>query len=183
MVTEDQHCGLTATGPSDMRPGIAFHEDRLSAEAALDDCGDSLRGRGQGVEIERRRLDFDKRPEVLDHRLDTDSRGSMRRHRPRLPAEMASGPANRRPWEDPYMPVRRPVDVPIREESIRLGQFLKLADLVEVGSDAKELILAGEVLVNGEPETRRGRQLRVGDVVELDGRLARVAGRGHASAR
>jgi ribosome-associated protein len=75
------------------------------------------------------------------------------------------------------MPVRRPVDVPIREESIRLGQFLKLADLVEAGSDAKELISAGEVLVNGEPETRRGRQLRVGDVVELDGRPARVARR------
>ena len=75
------------------------------------------------------------------------------------------------------MPVRGPVDVPIREESIRLGQFLKLADLVEVGSDAKELISAGEVLVNGEPETRRGRQLRVGDVVELDGRPTRVARR------
>lgn len=75
------------------------------------------------------------------------------------------------------MPARRPVDVPIRDESIRLGQFLKLADLAETGSDAKELILAGEVLVNGEPETRRGRQLRVGDVVELDGRPARVARR------
>jgi ribosome-associated protein len=73
------------------------------------------------------------------------------------------------------MPARRPVDVPIRDESIRLGQFLKLADLAETGSDAKELILAGEVLVNGEPETRRGRQLRVGDVVEFDGRAARVA--------
>ena len=75
------------------------------------------------------------------------------------------------------MPARRPVDVPIREESIRLGQFLKLADLAETGSDAKELILAGEVLVNGEPETRRGRQLRVGDVVEFGGRPARVARR------
>jgi ribosome-associated protein len=75
------------------------------------------------------------------------------------------------------MPARRPVDVPIREESIRLGQFLKLADLAETGSDAKELIAAGEVLVNGEPETRRGRQLRVGDVVEFDGRPARVARR------
>ena len=75
------------------------------------------------------------------------------------------------------MPVRRPVDVPIRDESIRLGQFLKLPDLAETGSDAKERILAGEVLVNGEPETRRGRQLRVGDVVEFDGRPARVARR------
>jgi ribosome-associated protein len=75
------------------------------------------------------------------------------------------------------MPVRRPVDVPIRDESIRLGQFLKLADLVELGSDAKELLSGGEVLVNGEPETRRGRQLRVGDVVEYDGRSARIARR------
>jgi ribosome-associated protein len=75
------------------------------------------------------------------------------------------------------MPARRPVDVPIRDESISLGQFLKLADLAESGSDAKELIVAGEVLVNGEPETRRGRQLRVGDVVEFDGRPARVARR------
>ena len=73
------------------------------------------------------------------------------------------------------MPARRTVDVPIREESIRLGQFLKLADFAESGSDAKERILVGEVLVNGEPETRRGRQLRAGDVVELDGRAARVA--------
>ncbi len=73
------------------------------------------------------------------------------------------------------MPVRRPVDVPIREESIRLGQFLKLTDFAESGSHAKEMILAGEVRVNGEPETRRGRQLQVGDVVELDGRTARVA--------
>ena len=75
------------------------------------------------------------------------------------------------------MSERRPVDVPIRGESIRLGQVLKLADLVEFGSDAKELIRAGEVLVNGEPETRRGRQLRVGDVVEFDGRSVRLARR------
>lgn len=80
------------------------------------------------------------------------------------------------------MPVPRPVDVPIRDESIRLGQFLKLADLVELGSDAKELISDGEVLVNGELETRRGRQLRVGDVVEYDGRAARVARRPESAA-
>jgi ribosome-associated protein len=72
------------------------------------------------------------------------------------------------------MPVRQPVDVPIRDESIRLGQFLKLADLAEFGSDAKDLISSGRVLVNGEPETRRGRQLRVGDVVKFGGRSARV---------
>lgn len=74
------------------------------------------------------------------------------------------------------MPARRPVDVPIRDESIRLGQFMKLADLVDYGSDAKEPIADGQVLVNGDPETRRGRRLRSGDVVEFDGRSARVAG-------
>ena len=60
-----------------------------------------------------------------------------------------------------------PEDVPIREGVIRLGQFLKLAGLVEHGGQAKEVIAAGEVAVNGEAETRRGRQLHVGDVVRL----------------
>ena len=68
-----------------------------------------------------------------------------------------------------------PVDVPIRDESIRLGQFLKLANLVETGAEAKPVIADGAVLVNGEVETRRGRQLAPGDVVTLGGRAARVA--------
>jgi len=75
------------------------------------------------------------------------------------------------------MPAHRPVDVPIRDESIRLGQFMKFADLVEVGSDVKDALAEGEVLVNGEQETRRGRHLRIGDVVEFDGRSVRVASR------
>jgi ribosome-associated protein len=65
-------------------------------------------------------------------------------------------------------------DVPIREDSIRLGQFLKLADLVDSGADAKALLGKGVVSVNGEPETRRGRQLRKGDVVTFGKRSARV---------
>jgi ribosome-associated protein len=64
--------------------------------------------------------------------------------------------------------------VPIRDESIRLGQFLKLANLVDSGSDAKALLAEGVVLVNGEVETRRGRQLARGDVVGLGGAEARV---------
>ena len=66
-------------------------------------------------------------------------------------------------------------DVPIRDESIRLGQFLKLANLIDSGSDAKELMIQGAVTVNGEVETRRGRQLAVGDVVSLGGVSSRVA--------
>ncbi len=65
-------------------------------------------------------------------------------------------------------------DVPIRDESIRLGQFLKLANLIDTGSDAKELMIQGLVTVNGEVETKRGRQLAVGDVVELGGQRSRV---------
>lgn len=61
----------------------------------------------------------------------------------------------------------QPFDVPIRDESIRLGQFLKLANLVDHGSEARPLVAGGHVLVNGEVELRRGRQLRVGDVVTL----------------
>jgi len=66
-------------------------------------------------------------------------------------------------------------DVPIRDESIRLGQFLKLANLIDSGSDAKELMIQGAVTVNGEVETRRGRQLVPGDLVALGGAVSRVA--------
>ena len=66
-------------------------------------------------------------------------------------------------------------DVPIRDASIRLGQFLKLAGLIDSGADAKSVIADGLVSVNGEVENRRGRQLRLGDVVTFSGRGARVA--------
>ena len=60
--------------------------------------------------------------------------------------------------------------VPIRDASIRLGQLLKLADLVDDGSEAKEVLLRGLVQVNGEVETRRGRQLVPGDTVTIGDR-------------
>ena len=68
-----------------------------------------------------------------------------------------------------------PVDVPIRDESIRLGQFLKLANLVESGAEAKPVVGSGRVRVNGSVETRRGARLRPGDVVDLGGTAVRVA--------
>ena len=52
---------------------------------------------------------------------------------------------------------------------IRLDQFLKLTGLFATGGQAKLAIQAGEVLVNGEPETRRRRQLQSGDAVVWDG--------------
>ena len=65
-------------------------------------------------------------------------------------------------------------EIEISTDTIRLGQFLKLANLVDSGSDAKFLLAEGELSVNGEAETRRGRQLRNGDVVEYDGIEVRV---------
>lgn len=65
-------------------------------------------------------------------------------------------------------------EVSIRDESIRLGQLLELANLIDSGADAKAVIAEGRVTVNGEVETRRGRQLRSGDVVAFEGRAARV---------
>ncbi len=53
------------------------------------------------------------------------------------------------------------------EPVITLGQALKASDLVGSGGEAKVLIQAGEVLVNGEVERRRGRKLVPGDVVEV----------------
>ncbi len=57
-----------------------------------------------------------------------------------------------------------------QSETIQLDQFLKLMNIVSSGGQAKHLIQLGEVLVNGEVETRRGRKLRAGDFVEYDGK-------------
>jgi ribosome-associated protein len=64
--------------------------------------------------------------------------------------------------------------IKINSGIIRLGQFLKIAMMVETGGEAKTRVQTGEVLVNGEIETRRGCQLRHLDVIELDGISAQV---------
>jgi ribosome-associated protein len=66
--------------------------------------------------------------------------------------------------------------VAIRGESIRLGQLLKLAGVIDAGGEAKELLAGGDVLVNGEAESRRGRQLHPGDVVSAGAVELRVTG-------
>jgi ribosome-associated protein len=65
--------------------------------------------------------------------------------------------------------VAEPTPVEIRDDVIRLGQFLQLAGIADMGSDAKILLAGGEVTVNGEVDRRRGRQLRAGDVVAFQG--------------
>jgi ribosome-associated protein len=66
-------------------------------------------------------------------------------------------------------------EVPIRGEVIRLGELLKLAGVVSTGGEAKLLLGSTEVRVNGELESRRGRQLRAGDEVLVGDEALRVA--------
>jgi ribosome-associated protein len=65
-------------------------------------------------------------------------------------------------------------EIEIRGDVIRLGQLLKLADVADSGADAKLLLADGQVTVNGEPESRRGRQIHRGDVVVAAGRELRA---------
>ena len=68
-------------------------------------------------------------------------------------------------------------EIQISGDTIRLGQLLKLSGIAESGGDSKALLFAEVVRVNGVPETRRGRQLHDGDLVEARGEAARVAAR------
>jgi ribosome-associated protein len=65
-------------------------------------------------------------------------------------------------------------EVQIEGDVIRLGQLLKVAGIVDSGGEAKELIANGGVTVNGETETRRGRQLHAGDLLAAAGQEVRL---------
>ena len=64
--------------------------------------------------------------------------------------------------------------IKLRDDHIKLGQALKAAGLVESGVMAKELIVDGQVRVNGETDTRRGRKLYAGDIVTFNGEEIRI---------
>ncbi|WP_018296724.1 RNA-binding S4 domain-containing protein [Corynebacterium lubricantis] len=66
------------------------------------------------------------------------------------------------------------MDVAIHGDSIKLGQFLKLANLADTGGHAKELIATGQVIVNGEEVAQRGLVLHDGDEVRVGGVTATV---------
>ena len=65
-------------------------------------------------------------------------------------------------------------EIKLRDEFIKLGQALKAVGYVESGVDAKDVIQSGLVLVNGEIDTRRGRKLYDGDLVEFDGQQIKI---------
>lgn len=60
------------------------------------------------------------------------------------------------------------IEISADETMIRLGQLLKFANVVTDGAEAKSLLAAGAVRVDGETDTRRGRQVSVGSVVDID---------------
>lgn len=66
--------------------------------------------------------------------------------------------------------------IKLREDYIKLGQALKAAGLVQTGADAKTAVQNEEVRVNGEVETRRGRKLVDGDIVEFNGGKIKIEG-------
>ena len=63
----------------------------------------------------------------------------------------------------------RTIELRPGEDTIRLGQLLKLVDAVPTGAQVKDVLFSGAVTVNGEAEDRRGRQLHRGDVVAVEG--------------
>jgi ribosome-associated protein len=65
-------------------------------------------------------------------------------------------------------------EIKLRDEYIKLGQALKAANLVENGGFAKEVIVNGEVLVNGQVEYQRGKKLVDGDIVEYQGNQIKI---------
>ena len=65
-------------------------------------------------------------------------------------------------------------EIKLRDDHIKLGQALKAAGLVESGVMAKEVIVDGQVRVNGETDTRRGRKLYAGDIVTFNGEEIRI---------
>ena len=65
--------------------------------------------------------------------------------------------------------------ITLRDEFIKLGQALKAAGLVDSGVEAKVVIINGEVKVNSETETRRGRKLFDGDIVSYNGNEIKIS--------
>ena len=68
-------------------------------------------------------------------------------------------------------------ELAIKDEFIKLGQAMKAAGIVGSGVYAKMLIQDGQVLVNGEVDTRRGRKLYDGDIFEFEGEQVKIVSR------
>lgn len=69
-------------------------------------------------------------------------------------------------------------EIKIYTEYVTLGQFLKLADIIQTGGEAKFFLSENRIIINGEEDNRRGRKLREGDVVEVLGKCYKITNEG-----
>lgn len=70
--------------------------------------------------------------------------------------------------------IKKTTKISIKTDYITLGQFLKLADVIESGGEAKGFLAQNKVLIDGTPDNRRGRKLRGGEVVEILGNVYEI---------
>jgi len=66
------------------------------------------------------------------------------------------------------------IEIKLRDEFIKLGQALKAADVVKSGAEAKIVIQSGQVKVNNQTETQRGKKLHDGDIIEYNGNIIKI---------
>ena len=69
-------------------------------------------------------------------------------------------------------------EIKIYTEYVTLGQFLKLADIIQTGGEAKFFLSENQIIINGEEDNRRGRKLRDGDIVEVLGKSYKIVNEG-----
>ncbi len=69
---------------------------------------------------------------------------------------------------------KKPIEIKITSEYITLGQFLKFADIIQSGGEAKAYLAQETILVNGENDNRRGRKLHSNDVIEAAGKVYKI---------
>ena len=69
-------------------------------------------------------------------------------------------------------------EIKIYTEYVTLGQFLKLADIIQTGGEAKFFLSENQIIINGEEDNRRGRKLRDGDIVEVLGKKYKIVNEG-----
>ena len=69
-------------------------------------------------------------------------------------------------------------EIKIYTEYVTLGQFLKLADIIQTGGEAKVFLSENRIIINGEEDNRRGRKLRDGDIVEVLGKKYKIVNEG-----
>jgi len=70
--------------------------------------------------------------------------------------------------------IKKPTEISIYSDYITLGQFLKLADIIQTGGEAKNFLAEHEIVIDGEADCRRGRKLRGGEIVEVLGQKYKI---------